>query len=79
VDKVGVRIVAHATATQGESGLAKHKGGDARHAQVQGFGLNVKAVLGDAGGVSAERFVGRGRTVAADDVDLAAGMPDREQ
>jgi hypothetical protein len=77
VDEVRVRIVAHAATTQGESRLTQLERVDAGHAQVDRFRLNVQAVPGNSGGVSAKRFVRRGSAVAADDVDLAAGMPDR--
>ena len=74
-----MRIVADASATQSEGRLAQLERVDSRHAQVDRFRLNVQAVLGDSGGVRAERLVRRGRAVAAHDVDLSAGMPDRRR
>src|SRR5271154_937108 len=76
MDEVGVRIVAHAAALQGQRGAAELEGVDAGHAQVDGFRLDVQTVFGDAVGVRAQRFVGAGRAIAADDVELAAGMAD---
>src|SRR6266481_5781307 len=77
MDEVRVRIVAHAAPTQGESRFAQLERVDAGHTQVDRFRLNVKAVFGGSGGVSAKRFVRRRSAVAAYDVDLAAGMSDR--
>jgi hypothetical protein len=77
VDEVRVRIVAHAAASQTESSLAQFEGVDAGHPQIDSFRLNVKAVLCDSSGTSAERFVRRRRAVAADNVDLAAWTTDR--
>ena len=79
VDEIRVRVVANAAAMEGESCFAQLERVDARHAQVDGFGLNVEAVLGDAVSVSAKRFVRRRSAIAADDVDLAAGMTDRDR
>ena len=79
VDEVGARIIAHAAAMERESGLAQPERVDARHAQVDRFRVGVKAVLSDTGGVSAKRFVCRRGAVAADDVDLAGGVPDRRR
>ena len=72
-----MRIVAHTAASQRESRLAQFERVDAGHPQIDGFSLNVKAVLGDSCGASAERFVRRRSAVAADDVDLAAWTADR--
>jgi len=72
-----VRIVTHAAASQSQSSLAQFERVDAGHPQIDGFRLNVKAILCDSRGVSTERFVRRRSAVAADDVDLATGMSDR--
>jgi len=77
VNEVGVRVVAYAAAMQSESGLAQLERVDTWHAQVDGFRLNVQAVLGDSGGVSAQRFVRRRSAVAADNVNLTVGMANR--
>ena len=62
---------------KGESRLAQLERVDAGHAEVDRFCVSVKAILGDTGGVSAKEFVCSGGAVAANDVDLAAGMADR--
>ena len=77
VNEVRVRIVAHTAASQTESSLAQFEGVDAGHPQIDGFRLNVKAVLCDSSGARTERFVRRRRAVAADDLDLAARAADR--
>ena len=74
-----MRIIAHTAASQSESSSAQFKRVDAGHPQIDGFRLNVKAVLCDSGGVSAERFVRRRGAIAADDVDLAAWTADRRE
>ena len=71
-----MRIVAHAPATQRERRLAQLERIDAGHAQVDCFRLNVKAVPGHSGGVSAKGFIRQRGAVAAHDVDLAVGMSD---
>jgi hypothetical protein len=77
VDEVRMRIVAYTAASQSESSFAQFERVDAGHPQIDGFRLNVKAVLCDSGGVRAERFVRRRGAIAADDVDLAAWAADR--
>src|SRR5271155_431651 len=61
MDEVRARIVAHATAVEGESLLAQLERVDARHAKVDRFRVSVKAILGYSGGASAKGFVRRRR------------------
>ena len=77
MDEVRIRIVAYTAPSQSESSLAQFARVDARHPQIDGFNLNMKAVPCDSRGVSAERFVRRRGALAADDVDLAAWAADR--
>lgn len=76
VDKVGMGIVADASAGEGKGRAPESEGIDAGHAEVNGFRLDVKAVFGDAGGVFAKRRIGGRAAIAANDVDFAAGMAD---
>src|SRR5215469_14241906 len=71
-----MRIVADPAPSKSECSVTQNQGVDAGHAQVNRFSLDVKAILRDAGGVSAESCVGGRSAVATDDVDFAAGMAD---
>src|SRR5271154_2385996 len=77
MNEIGVRIVAHAAAMQGESRSTKCKRVHAGHAQVDRLRVNVQAVLRTSGGMSAKRFVRSWSAVTANDVNLGSRMPDR--
>src|SRR5579862_4782667 len=70
VNETGLRVVTHAAATQGESGVAQPRGTDSRKLDIDGFGLHVQAMLGHAGGMLAQVLVAPGSAIAADHMDL---------
>ena len=76
VHKLRLRIVADTAAVQIERSIAQTSGGHSRHANVDGFAQHVLAMLGDANSCAAKKFVAPRRAIAANDVDLSAGMAD---
>jgi hypothetical protein len=79
VDEIGGGVVADSAAVEGESGVAEFSGGDAGNANVDGHGLHVQAVLGDAVAVGSEILVAPRRAVAADDVDFGIGTVEGDE
>lgn len=74
VDKLRLGIVAHTAAMQTESCVTQTSGRNAWHANVDRFAEHVLAVLGNTDGGATQKFIAPRRTVAANDVDLSAGM-----
>ena len=81
VDELADRVVAHAAFVEAEGYVAEMAGADAGDADVDGLGLHVLRVFGDAGdrGAGAEEVIGPGRAVAADDVDDFVGAAEGGQ
>ena len=75
MDELAAGVVAYAAEAEREGGVAEGLGADAGDPNVDGLGLDVLRVFGDAGmaAAGAEELVGLGRAVAADDIDDAAG------
>src|SRR5580698_3391766 len=77
MDKIRMRVVAHATATQCQRRPPQSERVNSGHAQVNRFRLNVQAVLRDSGSMRAQQFIRRRGAVATNNVNLSAGMSHR--
>ncbi len=74
VDKLRLGIVADTAAVQAERGVAQASGGNSGNANVDGLAEHVLAVLRDPDRRAAQKFVAPRRAIAANDVNLGAGM-----
>lgn len=77
MDEARAGIITDAAAAERESGIAQRQGIDTRDANIDRVRLHVLAIFCDPGGAAAEKLIAPGGTVAADDIDLRAGMADR--
>ena len=77
VHKVGLAIVSDPTTLERQGGGAQLGSGYAGHPDVNGHGLHMQAVGGDAGGVTAKESVAPGRAVATNHVNLTPRVADR--
>lgn len=68
--KIGSGIIPHSAAVQTQGSIPQKRGLDSGDANINGHGVHMKAMKGDAVPMSAQEFVTPRGAVAADDVDL---------
>ena len=77
MNEIGRRIIPHTSSRHSESNVAKIGGFEPGHPDIDGLGLHVQAVLGDAAGVRAKKLIAPWRSVSTDDVNLGIRAPSR--
>jgi hypothetical protein len=68
VNEVGLGVIPYAPTAKGQRGISKKGSSQARQPDVDGLGLHMQAVLGDAGGMGTEKIIAPGGSIAADHV-----------
>src|SRR5579863_8030025 len=74
MNEVGVGIVADTAASERQRGVPDTGSRNAGQANVDGLGLHMHAMQGDAGRMGPQELVAPRRTIAADDVDFGVRM-----
>ena len=79
--EIGAAIVTNSAEMQAHCRITHLGCGNARQANVDGFGLHVQTVEGDTGmrAAASQKLVAPRRAVSADNVDLAAGIAKRRR
>ena len=70
VNEIGSRIIPHAAAPQSQGRVSELQGRRPRKTNINRFGLNMQAVLGDARRMGTQILVAFGRPITANDVDF---------
>ena len=73
MDKLGSGVIANSTIMKRESRIAKGRSRYAGNTNVDGHGLHVQAVEGNAVAMCPQIFIAPRRPVATDNVDLGIG------
>src|SRR5581483_3432527 len=75
MDKIGTRIISHASAMQGQSSIAKLGSAYAGHADIDCHRLHVQTMQRHGVSMFPEIFVGPWRSISTEHVDLGIWTP----
>jgi hypothetical protein len=74
VNEIGARVVPDAATAKRQRGFPDSGRFCAGQTNVDGLGLHVETLLGDAGSMGPQELVAPRRTISTDDVNFRAGM-----